>query len=427
MSGRPDRRLTWLLSSSTLSNLGDGIGKVAFPLLAATLTRDPVLIAGLSATQFLPWLLFALLTGAMLDRVDRRTAMIVANLTRAAVVGGVAVLIQFDSISIWLVYLAALLIGTAETVADSAANVLIPSVVDRGGLERANSKLQSVEIVGQTFLGGPIGSLTFVVFAAFPFLLNSVGFAVSAALLVGLVGSYRPQRADPADDQPVLRLRAQLADGLRWVRRSPVVLRLVIIASLVSLTTEMAQAQLVLYALEDLRLDEAAFGLFAFVGGAGGLLGAGVAPRLVRLSGRRAVLATGLALSGLSFLGMGLTDRPLLSAVLFGLFAAGVVAVNVVLGTVRHAIVPGELLGRVLGVWRTLVWGAIPVGALLGGVLTQLLGSPSSTFALSGVLQLVVAALAVVLLRQHRAAVDLLDPADGDSSTAAPGESHPPG
>ena len=427
MSGRPDRRLTWLLSSSTLSNLGDGIGKVAFPLLAATLTRDPVLIAGLSATQFLPWLLFALLTGAMLDRVDRRTAMIVANLTRAAVVGGVAVLIQFDSISIWLVYLAALLIGTAETVADSAANVLIPSVVDRGGLERANSKLQSVEIVGQTFLGGPIGSLTFVVFAAFPFLLNSVGFAVSAALLVGLVGSYRPHRADPADDQPVLRLRAQLADGLRWVRRSPVVLRLVIIASLVSLTTEMAQAQLVLYALEDLRLDEAAFGLFAFVGGAGGLLGAGVAPRLVRLSGRRAVLATGLALSGLSFLGMGLTDRPLLSAVLFGLFAAGVVAVNVVLGTVRHAIVPGELLGRVLGVWRTLVWGAIPVGALLGGVLTQLLGSPSSTFALSGVLQLVVAALAVVLLRQHRAAVDLLDPADGDSSTAAPGESHPPG
>ncbi|SFA84872.1 Predicted arabinose efflux permease, MFS family [Amycolatopsis marina] len=417
MSDHPDRRLRWLLSSSTLSNLGDGIGKVAFPLLAATLTRDPVLIAGLSATQFLPWLLFALLTGAMLDRVDRRTAMIVANLTRAAVVGGVALLVHFDSISIWLVYLAALLIGSAETVADSAANVLIPSVVERSGLERANSKLQSVEIVGQTFLGGPIGSLTFVVFAAFPFLLNSIGFAVAAALLVGLAGSYRPQRQDPSASETVLRLRDQLADGLRWVRRSPVVLRLVIIASLVSLVTEMAQAQLVLYALDDLDLDKAAFGLFAFVGGAGGLLGAGVAPRLVRHSGRRAVLAAGLTLSGLAFLGMGLSDQPVVSAVLFGLFAAGVVAVNVVLGTVRHAIVPSELLGRVLGVWRTLVWGAIPVGALLGGVLTRVLGSPSATFVLSGVLQLLVAGAALLLLRRHHAAVDLLDPTDGKPDT----------
>jgi MFS family permease len=414
--GRSDNRLAWLLSSSTLSNLGDGIGKVAFPLLAASLTRDPVLIAGLAATQFLPWLLFALLTGAMLDRVDRRIAMVVANSVRAVVVAGVAVVVHLDSVSIWMVYLAALLIGAAETVADSAANVLIPSVVDRSGLERANSKLQSVEIVGQTFLGGPIGSLTFVVFAAFPFLLNSVGFAVSAALLLGLAGSYRPSR-EGAPPTPV-RLRTQLRDGLGWVRRSPVVLRLVIIASLVSLTTELAQAQLVLYALEDLDLDKAAFGLFAFVGGAGGLLGAVVAPRLVQLSGRRVMLVIGLVLSGLAFLGMGLSGRPVLSAGLFGLFAAGVVAVNVVLGTVRHAVVPGELLGRVLGVWRTLVWGAIPVGALLGGFLTEALGRPSETFAVSGVLQLIIAGLAAVLLRHHHAAVDLLEPPpNGNSST----------
>ncbi|SFQ44952.1 Predicted arabinose efflux permease, MFS family [Amycolatopsis arida] len=414
-----DRRLTWLLSSSTVSNLGDGIGKVAFPLLAADLTRDPVLIAGLSATQFLPWLMFALLTGALLDRVDRRIAMIAANTARAVVVGGVAALAYFDVATIWLVYAAALLIGTAETVADSAANVLVPSVVDRSGLEGANSKLQAVEIAGQTFLGGPIGSLTFAVFAAFPFLLNSAAFALAAALLLGLAGSYRPRREAPERDDPERddTVRRQLAEGLRWVRHSPVVFRLVLIAGLVSLTSELAQAQLVLYALEDLELSNAAFGVFAFVGGIGGLAGAAVAPRLVRHTSRLGVLAGGVLLAGAAFTGMGMSTRVVLSAGLFGLFAAGVVALNVVLGTVRHAVVPSELLGRVLGVWRTLVWGAIPVGALLGGVLTQLLGRPSGTFVVSGGLQLLIGVAAIVLLRGHRGTVDRLEPVRGKDNS----------
>ncbi len=390
-----DRRLSWLLASSAISNLGDGIGKVAFPLLAVTLTRDPLLIAGLSATQFLPWLLFALLAGALVDRIDRRRAMILANSARAIVVGGLAVLVATDSATIWVVYAAALLIGTAETVADSAANVLIPAVVGKGSLDSANSKLQASEIVGQTFLGGPIGSATFALFATFPFLLNSVGFAVAAAVLVGLAGRYRPRAvADvPAD------LRAELAEGFRWLKDHPLVLRLVAIAGLTSLVSELAQAQLVLYAIEHLRLSEATFGIFAFVGGFGGLVGAAVAPRLVKAAGRRTVLVGGIVGSAAGFGGMGLTASPAAGAALFGLFAAAVVSVNIVLGSARHRLVPGELLGRVLGVWRTVVWGAIPVGALLGGVLTHALGSPARTFLTSGFLLLGVAGFAFASLR----------------------------
>jgi MFS family permease len=398
LTGRPDHRLNWLLASSTLSNLGDGIGKVAFPLLAATLTRDPVLIAGLSATQFLPWLLFALLAGALIDRVDRRRAMIAANLARAVVVAAMGALVLFGTVSIWVVYLAALLIGTAETVADSAANVLVPALVERDRLESANSRLQACEIVGQTFLGGPIGSAAFAVFAVFPFLLNSVGFALAAALLLGLAGGHRPKTAPEAAPT---RLRSDLAGGLRWLRRHPLLLRLVVLAGLVSLVSELAQAQLVLYALEDLRLDEAAFGIFAFVGGLGGLAGASVAPRVIRRCGRRGVLAGGIAAGGIGFAGMGLTTRPAVSAVLFGLFAAAVVAVNVVLATARHTLVPAGLLGRVLGVWRTAVWGAIPGGALLGGLLTQALGRPGRTFVVSGLLMLLLTAFAVVSLRRY--------------------------
>ncbi|MBE1581025.1 MFS transporter [Amycolatopsis roodepoortensis] len=394
--GRGDRRLRWLLASSAASNLGDGIGKVAFPLLAVTLTRDPLLIAGLSATQFLPWLLFALPAGALLDRVDRRRAMILANGVRAVVVGGTAALVAAGGVTIWLVYAAALLIGFAEVVADSAANVLIPAVVGEGSLDSANSKLQACEIVGQTFLGGPVGSATFALFATFPFLLNSVGFAIAAAVLIGLAGSYRPRATGDAPTN----LRAGLAEGFRWLKHSRLVLRLVVVAGLISLVSELAQAQLVLYAIEYLRLSEAAFGLFAFVGGIGGLLGAAAAPRLVKATSRRAVLVGGTACCGAAFTGMGLTGSPVAGAALFGLFAAAVVAVNIVLGTARHTLVPGELLGRVLGVWRTVVWGAIPIGALLGGVLTHALGSPARTFLTSGLLLFGVAGFAFVSLRQ---------------------------
>lgn len=392
----PARRLTWLLTSSAASHLGDGIGKVALPLLATTLTRDPVLIAGLSATQFLPWLLFAAVAGALVDRIDRRRAMVAANTVRAVAVGTLAVLVAAGGMTIWLVYLTALVIGTAETIADSAANALVPAVVGDGSLDAANSKLQACEIVGQTFLGGPIGGLAFALFAALPFILNSAGFAIAAAVLLGLAGTYRGR----AEVREPTRLRTELAEGLRWLRGNALLTRLVVVAGLLSLVSELAQAQLVLYALDDLHLSDATFGFFAFAGGIGGLLGAGVAPRLVRAAGRRAVVLGGILGCGAGFGGMGLVRSPVAGAALFGLFAAAVVAVNVVLATARHTLVPGELLGRVLGVWRTVVWGAIPLGALLGGVLTEALGTAAHTFAVSGLAMLVIAAFAAVALRR---------------------------
>ncbi|GAB2752603.1 MFS transporter [Amycolatopsis magusensis] len=391
MAGR-DRRLTWLLSASSASNLGDGVGKVAFPLLAATLTRDPLLIAGLSATQFLPWLLFALPVGALLDRVDRRRAIVVANATRALLVGTLAGLVLAGAVSIWVVYAFGLLLGVVETVADSAANVLIPAVAGEDELESANSKLQAVEVVGQNFLGGPLGGVAFAFFAAFPFLLNSAGFALAAALLLGISGSYRPAAAEPGS------VRVRIAGGLRWLRGNPFLSRLVLIAGATALLIEMPMAQLVLYGLEDLRLSEVVFGVFASGAGVGGLLGAAVAPRLISRFGRRWVLLGGLFVVAVLFTGLGLLAYPVVAGVLYGLFGAAVVVVNVVLGTLRHVLVPSEYLGRVMGAWRTVVWGAVPLGALLGGLAASVLGSASATFVLSGVLQVVLVFVAAWVL-----------------------------
>ncbi|MBB3662530.1 MFS family permease [Prauserella sediminis] len=398
-SPAPARRgLSLLLGANLAANLGDGIAKVAFPLLAATVTRDPVLIAGLSAAQFLPWLLLAVLAGAMLDRVDRRKAIVLANTGRAVAIAGMTVLVLTDSASIWLVYLGALVVGVAEVVADSAANVLIPSVVDQRGLSGANSKLQATEIVGQTFAGGPLGSLTFAVFAAFPFLLTSASFAIGAALLLALAGSFRPQRSSGAggEDRPAATLRSDLADGMRWLIANPIMWRLVVAAGGLALTSELAQAQLVLYALEDLSLTEAAFGVFGLVGGLGGLAGAAVASRLIDRFRGRYVLAGSMATAGAAFVAMGFSAQPVVSAVLFGVFAGAVVVANVLLATTRHRLVPADLLGRVLGVWRTVVWGMLPVGALLGGLLTTVLGSTSATFAFSGACQIALGVVTVV-------------------------------
>ncbi|KMS92019.1 hypothetical protein ACZ91_06640 [Streptomyces regensis] len=283
----------------------------------------------------------------------------------------------------------------AEVVADSAANVLVPSVVDRSGLSSASSKLQATEIVGQTFAGGPLGSLTFAVFAAFPFLLTSASFSIGAALMVALAGSFRPERP-ASDERPNATLRTDLVDGMRWLFANPTMWRLVIAAGGLALTSELAQAQLVLYALEDLELTEAAFGVFGLVGGVGGLAGAAVASRLVDRFRARYVLAGGMGTSGVAFLAMGVSGNPVVSAVLFGVFAAAVVVANVLFATVRYRLVPEELLGRVLGVWRTVVWGMLPVGALLGGWLTTLLGTTSATFAFSGACQVALAVVALV-------------------------------
>ncbi len=329
------------------------------------MTRDPVVIGALSAVAVVPWLLFSVATGVLLDRVDRGRALVVANLARAAVIGVLALLVAAGAQAIWAVFVAALLVGTAKTVAGAGR-----------------------EQVERTSLSGPIaGSLTVAVFAAFPFLLNSAGFAVSAVLLVGIAGSHRPVRPP----RPGGEVRAGL-------RSSPLILRLMIIAAALGLAAELAANQLVLYVLEDLRLSDSMFGVFAVAAGIGGLVGAG-APKLLRVMPRRDVLRCGIGVAGASFAGMGLTASPVVATVLFGTFAAGVVAVNVVIATARHRTVPDGLPGRVAGMWRTVVWAAIPAGALLGGVTTRLLGCASATFLVSGAAMLVICAAAGPALR----------------------------
>ena len=189
----PEYRKLW--TASTVSNLGDGVTEVAAPLLAATLTRDPVLVAGLAFAHRLPWLLFTLVSGALVDRLDRRRIMWTADAVRTAMIGLLGLAVYAGLANLPLLYAVFFVLGTAETLFDNASQAILPAVVDREKLEKANGRLFGAQLVANEFAGPPLGGILFAAAAAAPFLLDAGTFAAAAALVLAMRGSFRPVRA----------------------------------------------------------------------------------------------------------------------------------------------------------------------------------------------------------------------------------------
>jgi MFS family permease len=207
-------RLWW---ASTISNLGDGIDLAALPLLAAALTRDPRLVAGLAVAARLPWLLFALTAGALVDRVDRRALMVGVNLVRGGLVAVIAVMVATGTTRIWLLYVISFLLGVNETLFDNAAQSLLPSIVAPALLETANGRQQAAEVVANSFAGPPLGGILFSLTASAPFWADSASFVIAAALIATISGAFRPTRPADSDLTPRPSIRADIAEGIRWL------------------------------------------------------------------------------------------------------------------------------------------------------------------------------------------------------------------
>lgn len=396
MTGLPGRFWRMYASSAT-SNLADGIGRTALPLVAAFYTRNPVLVAGLTTFAFLPWLLFALVSGALVDRVDRRYAMSAANAVRALASGALVVLTALHAGSIALLYGVAFLLGTAETVYDSAIRALLPQVVGRRDLDRANSLLTVEETLGQQFVGSPAGSALFALAVIVPLAANAAGFAVAALLVLTVRGAYRPAQPEVATS-----VRRDMVDGVRWLSRHRLLRGLTLVSSATAFVESMTTGILVLYVLYVLRLPPADYGLLMLVAGVGGALGGLVAPALARRLGRAPLLTAGAVLAAVATGSLALTANGVLAAVLFGVSAAGVMIWNVLTMSLRQTLIPQAMFGRVQGAYRTLVWGAIPLGSLAGGALAHALGL-RAVFGLTGIGLLALAVVLGLLLRRHRA------------------------
>lgn len=388
-----------LLAAGAVSNLADGISRVALPLLAAALTRDPLLVSALTTLAYLPWLLFGLLSGVLVDRVDRRRAMAAANLARAAVAGALGLAVALDAAGLPLLYAAAFALGTAETVQDSAARAALPQLVRRDQLDRGNSLVATGEVVGQSFLGAPVGAVLFAAAASAPLLANAAGYALAAALVLTIRRDLRPARPHRTS------VRTDVADGLRWIRAHPVVRDLTLFTGVMAVGLFMSTAVLVLYVLDTLGLSPAGYGLVVTAAGAAAVVGGLAAPWLGARLGRTAGLVGAALLSGLATAGMGLTDSPLPAAALFAAAALAGTVWDVLAMSLRQALVPEELFGRVQGAYRTVVWGAIPVGAVAGGGLAAATSVPT-VFVTGGTVVVLAGTGLHLSLRAHRTDID---------------------
>jgi len=372
-------------AASTVSNLGDGIRLVALPLLAVRLDDDPLVVSGLVALAFLPWVLVGPVSGAVVDRVDRRRLIVTVQWLRGTVALGFALAVATGVVAMWMLYLTAFVIAVGETLVDSAAQAAVPRLVGPDRLEVANGRVMAGQLVTNEVVGAPIGALLFAAGAAVPFLLDGATY-IAGALLVSLVRvELNPPR--PAGAIPTS-LMADVAEGLRFLWRHPLLRPLALMVALVNLGMGAQSAVLVLFALSELGVPEAGFGLLVGAGALGGLVGAWGSGRLVVRSGRRRALVTATAVMGASVGALGLTSTPWLAGGLLALALGAASVFSVVGQSLRQQLSPPLLLGRVVTGFRLIGMSAVPLGAVLGGLVARSAGL-RAPFLLAGAVVLI--------------------------------------
>ncbi len=401
-----------LWSSSVISNLGDGIALIAYPWLASAVTRSPLLIALIAVAQRLPWLLFTLPAGVITDRVDRRKLMVSMDVVRTLVTLGVAVVVVGavdnlpspaqaatgvgggGNLTVYFVLLgAALLFGIAEVLRDNAAQTFLPAIVAPEGLERANGNLWGAEMVANSFVGPPLGSLLLGIGFALPFFLDAGTFAVAAALVFVISGDFKNRQKTKAQSGPKIDWSGEIKEGFTWLWKHPVLRPMAIILGLLNGLGMMTLATFILFAQENLDLETGLFtgalqpvaeffgagGVAAFVfsllmmaGAVGGVVGSLIASRISAKLGSGTSLFLSIAIWTITSFALGVSTRWWVAALWLAFSTVFMILWNIITVSYRQTIIPDALLGRVNSVYRFFGWGMMPIGSLLGGAVVAI-------------------------------------------------------
>ena len=386
--GRPFRSV-WL--SVIVSSTGDGMFITAFPLLAATLTRDPVLIAGITVASRLPWLLLSMVTGAIADRMDRRRLMIGADLVRCVIVGALGLAIVADVINIWYLFACAFLLGVGETLHVNAAQAMLPTLVEPADLLQANARFGSAQIASAQFAGPPLGVAMFHAATSVPFLADAVSFAGSALLIRSLPDVH-------AVEPPSTGLFDDVREGLRFMRHNAALRRITGILAVINFFYFAAISLLVLYNAQQLHSGKLTYTAL-FVGAATGtVLSRFIVSAIADRAGAPNTLAIAIWLWALAMTGLALTSTPWVAVSMYLLLGGGTGLWLTLNTTIRQQITPARLLGRMNAAYRTVSWGVVPFGAAFGGLSARLFGL-RSPFVIASVVMLTIAVFANRLLR----------------------------
>jgi MFS family permease len=377
------------LAASGFANLADGVFQVALPLLAVQLTRSPLLIAGVAVAARLPWLL-APVAGALADRLDRRQTMVRVNLVRTVLLGGLALAVAADLASLALLYAVAVLLGIAETLFDTSAQSLLPALVAREDLTLANSRLFAVELVANTFVGPPLGGLLAAASLALAFGLPAGAYLVGAGCLALIAGGFRAAGAAAAGPT---RLRDDIAEGLQFVWRHPVLRPLAIMLGAQNMAFAATYSILVLFAVDPgpMGLSGTGYGVLLAMLGVGSLVGTWLAVPVERRFGPVPTLLASVVVGAACLAVPAVTTSPVLIGAAEAATGVSMVLWNVVTVSLRQRITPDRLLGRMNAAYRLVGWGTMPIGAALGGFLAEALGL-QATFAVAAAVVLAVLA-----------------------------------
>jgi MFS family permease len=358
-------RLVWL--SVMVSSAGDGMFLTAFPLLAAILTRDPVLIAGVTIASRLPWLLFSLFTGALADRMDRRKLMIGADLIRLVIVGLLGVAILTDIVNIWMLYLSAFLLGTCETLHVNAAQGFVPAIVKQEDLLEANARFTSGQIVAAQFIGPPLGVAMFNVSTSLPFLADAATFAGSAALVSRVPDEH-------SVEPPTTKILEDIKEGIRFTIETVSLRRLTEILVVVNFFYFAANSLLVLYNEDLLGGNKITFTALSVGAASGTVISRFFLDRITTKLGKTRTLQVSLWAWAIATIGLAVAWEPILAIVMhlvLGLGSGWWIALN---NTLRQQITPTRMHGRMNAVSRTVSWGIVPFGSLFGGIAARIFG-----------------------------------------------------
>lgn len=361
-----------LFSASVISNLSDGLLAVAAPLLAITLTKDPVLISMLSAFVMLPWLLFAIPIGLVVDRVDKRLLVTGTNSLRFVIAGLVALAITTDTITIYWLLLATFLVGICEVAADTAAQSLIPVILDKKNFERANSRLNIAETVIQNFVGAPLSGFLYATAIVLPFMLNSIGFLI-AAIFVFLIPAHLIAQSSTGverKEEPKSFI-GDIKFGLKYLWNDHNLRGLVTVTTSLGFFYSLSTSTMILFLTEVLELQAKFFGVLMAGAGSGAVLGGLLTPALSKKFGRGAILAVAIFISSITVLFQGLAPNFWIFGLIGFISSFAITNWNILLMSCYQVLIPAELYGRIHGARRTFVWGVMPIGAFTGGVIAH--------------------------------------------------------
>jgi len=373
----------------TISNLGSSVTQFALPLLIYKLTGSALNLGIATAAEFVPYLLFGLLLGAWVDRVDRKRMMIFTDIARALIIASIPLLAAFGTLSVWWIYVVGFIQSTLTICFEAGQFAAIPNLVNKDDLVTANGRIQasySAASVMGPLLAGLLVALTPL---STLLLIDASSFVLSACSLALITMSFNPPKGEKQEE--LKSIGQDVMEGLRYVLGHPVLRNISLMMAMVNFVATTVSTQLVLFAKVQFQASDTQVGLLYSAGSIGIVFLSLLAGPLRKRWSFSKVALGALMMEGILVVVLAFTHWYWIGILLWACIGGLGILFNINTSSLRQAIVPNSMLGRVMSIAGVLAWSAIPLGSLLGGFVISWTHDIALTYSIIGILTFLIA------------------------------------